>query len=235
MARAGSRLVVHWLTAKKPIRIVAAILLSAAGLYWDVFLRHGDPSLNIYTIARCLPEFTLGICCYELCNRWRPGTRLAVFLSSSSVLAFIASLAFVPIKAWRDLACVLSFCIFIPSVIHLRGPFVQGFNRLFGYLGEISYSIYLVHPVVLLAFTNQFAPMVKRSTLPNPAATALIYSLTTLLVISAAALSYRFIELPTRTFFKRFGRRPMRHSIPAQPIPAAIVITSPGKDSASNG
>ncbi|HEY2081963.1 MAG TPA: acyltransferase [Verrucomicrobiae bacterium] len=225
---------IHWIRAEKPWRIGAALLFSAFALYSVVFFRPGYQMLDVHTFSRCLPEFILGICYYEICNRWRPGARLATAVGAGAFLCAIASLLFVPVKAWRDLACVLSFSIVIPTATCLRGPFVRGFNLLFGYLGEISYSIYLVHPLLLLCFTRQIMPLVARSGLSHTAATALVYSLTTALLILLSGLSYRYIELPARSFFKRATQRPAANSTPAKAIPADIVL-APAMDESAPG
>jgi peptidoglycan/LPS O-acetylase OafA/YrhL len=224
-------LLLRVLTAQKPWRLALAIVLSAATLYWDVFIRNGLHSLNIYTVIRCLPEFTLGICCYEICNRWPPSLRLAASLCGASILALIGALTLVPVEAWRDLMCAGSFCVFIPCAIHLRGPFVRGFHSAFGFLGEISYSVYMVHPVILIGFTGQFLPFMAKTSLSHASVTVVVYAMTTLLVIVMSILSYRYIELPARAFFKRFAQRPRSNTIPTTPAPADVLLTSASNDS----
>lgn len=225
---------IRWIRAEKPWRIAAALLFSAISLYVVVFIRTRFQSLDVHTFARCLPEFIFGVCAYEICHRWRPNAPRAAMLGAGASLAVIASLVFVPVKGWRDLACVLAFSVLIPAASCLRGPFVRGFNLLFGYLGEISYSIYLVHPVLLLAFTAQIMPLIGRSSLSHTAATMLVYSLTTSLLVLLSALSYRYIELPTRSFFKRATQRPIANPALAKAVSPNIVFAPVMDDSSSN-
>ena len=66
-------------------------------------------------------------------------------------------------------------------------------------LGRISYSLYLIHPVVLLATVY-----LLRDRLPLPAAVALVPPLS----LVAAALLHRWVEAPSMALGRRFARVP---------------------------
>jgi peptidoglycan/LPS O-acetylase OafA/YrhL len=194
-------LLIHSITSKKPWRIGVAFLLSALALYWAIIL--GSHSFNTHSIKRCLPEFIFGICCYEACQYWQISTRTATWLALGSVLSMFVSLFVVPVGIWGSFGCVLSFCVLIPAAVHLHGPFVRLFKFLFGHLGDISYSVYLIHPLVLLAVTPLLVSAGTGLGASPFAGTMIVYWGSTLLVILLASLSYWYLELPARSFVKR--------------------------------
>ncbi len=217
---------IHFLTAQKPWRIAVAMLGSTLWLFYVVIFHLNGHNLDVHSVAlRCLPEFTLGICCYQISKRWPPGNRLAVLLSIASFATIVMALVLMPEEGARDLVCTFSFCLLIPSSVYLRGTFVRLFNLLFGYLGEISYSIYWVHPMWLLAATPLLIRTVAHWGVTGSWATALVYAMMIPLVIGSSALSYHFIELPTRSFFKRLSRRPAPDRPPASATPGELAMT----------
>lgn len=88
-------------------------------------------------------------------------------------------------------------------------------SRLLSYLGKISYSLYLMHPVVMYILLYQVAtnPQSALHAWPLPAVLALVYALTILL----SHFSWRYIEQPTQQFGKRLIER-MRQ-LPASATP----------------
>ncbi len=230
VAYAFAPFLIRWIASGKSWRIPVAFVFSLVGLLWVIFIRMG--SFNIYSSLRCLPEFTFGICCYEFCRRRPLSNRVAAFLFAAGILLPMASLAFVPGERPSDLVCVLSFCLLISAAVHLRGAFVRGFSLLFGYLGEISYSLYLTHPIVMAAFTPPLIKLLGPGL--SPGVTLTVYLMTTSLLILFASLSYRYVELPARAFFKRRTRRHEITPAPTSPTGAELAYAPAMDDSSRN-
>ena len=217
---------IRWLSAGKPWRIGFAFLGAAAWLCWQVLYCVWPLGLDIYSVtARCLPEFIMGICCYQICSQWPLRPRAAAVLFGLSFFTCVVAVVTIPSHGPRDLLCAFSFCGLIPSAIFLRGIFVRIFHGAFGYIGEISYSIYLVHPVLMLAVTPALIQLAHREGLSPFATTATTYLAMLLLLLGCSALSHRFIELPTRAFFKRFMHRP--DNTPRPGVLAPVIEKNP--------
>jgi peptidoglycan/LPS O-acetylase OafA/YrhL len=202
-----------WTVSRKSRTIGIAFFFVSLGLYW---ICNRGASFNNPSVVRCLPEFTLGIFCYEICNRWQMTSRLAAWLSIGAVFSIVASIACLPVVKWGDFGCVLSFCVLIPAAINIRGSYVRLFSLCFGYLGEISYSLYLLHPLVLFGITSFAIVAVRRLGLSQLSSMLIVYLVTTLPLILLASLSYRYVELPARSFFKRGLRQSKSHPAPAE-------------------
>jgi peptidoglycan/LPS O-acetylase OafA/YrhL len=211
----------HWITAEKPWTIAIAFLISLLELYWVVFVY--AQTLSVHSFVRCLPEFTFGICVYQVCRRWPLSGRSAGWLSIASVLSLCLLLGFIPSDKWGDLGCALSFCIMIPAAAHLRGRFVRVFSLLFGYLGDISYSLYLIHSLLILALQPLWHKLVPWLGTSHLVQGLTIYFVTTTLLVLIASLSYRYVELPARNFFKRAQRRPTVNLTPPTAVPKSIL------------
>lgn len=119
---------------------------------------------------------------------------------------------------------VLPDPIVIPifAVLILHGAYVEGSvkrilnNRLFTYLGDISYSIYMVHiPIIITLF---LVSVISANGAPAPEETAgevapnflmnwvgaIVFLL---IVIGIASLTYRWIEKPARRKLKRASKQ----------------------------
>lgn len=90
-----------------------------------------------------------------------------------------------------DVTAYLTFAIFL----HYK-PNV----RLSSYLGKISYSIYLFHPVIGFYFIGHFLPLLGIH--------QIVYAiiLTCLIVILSSAVIYRYVELPMIKFGHRLAK-----------------------------
>ena len=74
-------------------------------------------------------------------------------------------------------------------------------HRIPMWLGRISYSLYLVHAVVLLSFVHLLYGKVPL---------ALIWTMTVVVSLALATLAYRYVELPGIALGKRLTRRSRR-------------------------
>jgi len=110
--------------------------------------------------------------------------------------------------SWRRRAVLYG----IPALLILYG--VVSAERQYGlsfpkpllWIGDISYSIYLTHILVLASMGRLWAKVRQDGMLDNIA--ALLLMLTT--VILAGALSYRFFEKPMQEFFSGLRMKSVR-------------------------
>ena len=155
-----------------------------------------------YGFVRCFFGFLFGMLLYEL-YRVGWGRR---YLNKDSV--WILTMALVVI------AMAVSIPDFIPIIIFAAiilvsvyaegiGKHILSFKPL-TYLGDISYSLYLMHLPIMFFLFNYLKrfPQIK---LENPDwGTAWLYALTYLaIVIFVSTLTYRFIEVPMRQKINR--------------------------------
>ncbi len=182
-----------------------------------------------YGILRCLVGFFLGVLARELIFPAVSRLRLVGTVAGGlEVAALIAALGFALATSAdrRSLAAPLVFLL--PLVVFaLEGGFVSRMLRgpLFAWLGRLSYSIYMVHAVLLyLAFTaakklgGHFGMELTRRMdgagfggvvldLGSPWATAFAGLAFLAMVLAAAELLHRRIEVPGRRLVMRLWDR----------------------------
>ena len=208
-------LVVAVLVAGPARGLAAALALMVGGVVLDDRAGH---SPDYFQTLFYVPAFVGGI---VLARRRAPVLRrFAALAGPARGLLLAAGVALYTYPSWvggtwfrgasSDIAqlaaitaggCVLIVCA-LGSV--RAGAFLR--RRIPQFLGRISYSLYLLHPVVLLALLH-----LAREGMPVAAIIALMWAI----CIPLAALCYRWVELPGIALGKRIaraldGRRPLR-------------------------
>ena len=98
-------------------------------------------------------------------------------------------------------------------------------NRVFGYLGERSYSLYLLHPVVILRLKEPLqAAYAWLTPLLGPWAFFVCALLLLLPLLAATEAAYRLIEVPGIRWGRRVNRR-LRTPVTAEEGGAPMVPT----------
>lgn len=158
-----------------------------------------------FGIVRIFFEFALGVFLYLACLRLMLPSGLA------TVLAAVAALLFVLLAHFgaMDLALIL----LAGAIIFLLGQMARGERptpmraKLFVYLGEISYSTYMIHLMAELVFVGLAARVlgVPRDALPPYMIVLLIA-----LILAGSIASFHLIEVPARNAIRRLihERRP---------------------------
>ena len=213
---------VCFLAPSRRVRLAASVLLAAGGAFVLArFSRYGMRETFDWGIFRCLYGFFVGVLTYEL---WKTG--IAKYLGGALaevpvLIAVIAFLTFVPGNfAWEYFATPL----FAVAVLVFAGE--QGLvsliltSRPAAALGRWSYSIYMVHTLVLaLLFSGLHAAQIlfyRHWLIDVPDGNVIIdlgfkYSASGLLlaylvaVVALAALTWRLIERPGQRFFNRLA------------------------------
>jgi peptidoglycan/LPS O-acetylase OafA/YrhL len=189
----------RWRTVALPLFLTAALLAALiAALIWrgvqdtDVT---GTPGM-----VRMLFEFASGCLLFRaVANGLKPLPKLA---DAGAVSMLLVSLL------WQDVIFLAlpAIALIILSAAQNEGPIARALSmRPVVILGEISFSLYMVHWMIL----NVANWMIRNLEL-NSAETAILNATLLLTVIGTSVLSYRLIELPARSW----GRSIIRKSRP---------------------
>lgn len=186
-------LIVHY---RKNIALInlALIIVVFAYLASTYYMRTTDLG-----ILRCIYGFAVGGLIFMAWNKYKIKMRyrywcLGEITTFSLVLAFVTYAKYLNIQVLAPLV-MGAFLFFIA---YQKGIISQLLTNLVCYiLGRISFSIYLVHPIVI--------PLVKKGFATEPPDFALFVYLLTVLVLSAA--TYTFIEKPFRSLGNRIARK----------------------------
>ncbi|HEY3729884.1 MAG TPA: acyltransferase [Steroidobacteraceae bacterium] len=169
-----------------------------------VFVVHGGQLAEVNTdgALRIVPEFIGGYAVYRIVND-RPRRRRGLALICAA-LAGLATVLLMP----AALPLLLPAVLLMMAGLYDGGRWVDSLfgNRVIVWLGEISYSIYMLHVFVLIA-ANQ---LVRRLGLaPSTPHALLILGSECAVAMAAGALGYYLLECPARARLTRilFSRR----------------------------
>lgn len=188
-------------------RISAAIFpvtyISFAGLalvsmngYWGPM----DVGVGFLAIVRCLCEYGLGMVGYILTIKYQ--YKLTPVISESIlVCALVISCVALNLRGY-DLVAIAAFAFIIPSLSKSNG-YVSRFlsQRALVYLGEISYSIYLVHYPLCRQLV--FIP----TWIHNKLGVLDVNSIALIMTILLSIFTYHLVEVPCRNLIKKISFR----------------------------
>jgi peptidoglycan/LPS O-acetylase OafA/YrhL len=151
-------------------------------------------------VVRALPEFAFGVGLYAfrgLAARMPAPRRVLGLLLAIFTVGCLS-------QAPMPLLMVLVFAIAVTGVACDMGPSMDGRLAKVAVFGRMSYSIYMIHPVVLTIMLS----FVGQRWLHLDGVWANIWSLLAMGVTFVASyLSFRFVEDPARRFLSGAGRR----------------------------
>lgn len=195
------------------VRIVAFGVLAVGGYLvtcWATIGRHDcfvagrcfDVTYD-FGIARCISAFFLGGL------TWYAGRRLITvserqreWLQWGALAALAVVFTFADQVPLLTFTCPPLFAVLVYSLATDKGPLARVLNRpVFQLLGERSYSIYMMHPIVL----TLIAPVQKK--LPGAAASGVLMCVYVLVTVWVAGYTYRLVEAPCRDYFNRVAGR----------------------------
>jgi peptidoglycan/LPS O-acetylase OafA/YrhL len=169
------------------------------------------------TLLRCLPEFILGTLLY---CAYRSGFGAAVlkldYVATGIVAATIVSLHL----GGPDFLTVILFAGLILAAVSNSGAFAQAINVApLVWLGDISYSLYLIHGFVQFLATKLLESfgLFDRS---NLSTTLSLVSMTVMVAVCliSAAITYFSVEIAWRKYLRNFlGSTPDQARSPATP------------------
>ena len=195
-------------------------LVGAAGLtaaaFWGRVLRW-------YSIVR-LPEFLVGVCVcrlYMLQNleareRWIPRIKWAAALSLALVLVVMVVDPF-PLMFTNQAVLTLPFAAILWFLAYDRGTLARWMAApILVLLGEASYSLYLIHPIV-----KQVVLIGGRHLLHLEPSSYFLTACTIVFSILASIAIFKGIERPARrAIVARFAPLPTRPVVEQEPAPS---------------
>jgi len=156
------------------------------------------------TLTRIGSEFVVGCLLWNLYRDWQGrgarGFDVAAGFACVGTVAISASGA----PALLDAALVGLFALLVLALALAQGP-VSGLfrGRAMVYLGEVSYSIYLIHTVLLLVMGQALQRVVPDAGSASPVLVASVYAAFVAASLFAGHLLYRFVEEPARSYLRR--------------------------------
>jgi peptidoglycan/LPS O-acetylase OafA/YrhL len=177
--------------------LLLAVLVGLAYCTGDYFNQWNGP----YAILRCLTEFLVGSLLYSV---YQSGLFAPALASDSALLAVALLLGALLHIAAPDLGIIALFPLLILTAVRNTGHCARLLNsRPLLWLGDISYSLYLLHWFVLFLVTEvvRRLPGINFATLPLGTSLVLM---TTMIGVSLAlaTLSFRFIEVTGRGWLR---------------------------------
>ena len=162
---------------------------------------------GIAAILRCLPEFLIGALLY---SAFRSGVLATVLATDAALVIEILLLSALLHVAAPDFSIIPLFALLILTAVCNRGRLAPLLNSApLLWLGNISYSVYLLHWFVLFVTTEAVTavPGTDPAKLPTPVSLALVAAMLTI-SLALATLSYRFVEVAGRRWLRaRLGVR----------------------------
>ena len=190
-----------------PISVVAAVSgIAIVGLFSPTYVG----ATVQYGLPRGLAGFFTGVLVYQLRGGWRPRvTTGGEILTMAAVILFVS---WAGAASWAPLFTPLVFGIVVFVFASESGGLSALLSTRFALaLGAWSYSIYMVHMLVISAFkvvasqSNMFATHIEGTTTLFRARWPWVADLLLLLylaiVVAVSAITFRLIEVPAREFF----------------------------------
>jgi peptidoglycan/LPS O-acetylase OafA/YrhL len=181
------------------------IITLIASLLLIIFTRNNlDNIIGIPSIARCGLECLLGVITYKIYRRQQAQKFLNTNLLTIIATVWIALIMHnwsEELRGFHDWAILPAFSLLILSISHQSNSLgMKTMNSpLLLYLGTISYSVYMVH-WVLIAIVKAFWFGIEQDLTKTQSILAL--GLFIPIVILTASLTYRFVEVPLRQYLK---------------------------------
>jgi peptidoglycan/LPS O-acetylase OafA/YrhL len=183
--------------------IFMTALLFAAIIAFSFRLLNADSlgaDIEKIGLIRCILEFSLGICIYLLYRSKRVISRaVASILMLVGVLLLFAAI-YLGIRDYFIIPAA-SFLFIYGSLFSYRALIYIFSNRFVIYIGEISYSTYLIHYLIKEWFKMLFLTSSEQGSL-------LWICGYLIAVLVASIVLYKIIECPSRNWIGSFGKRP---------------------------
>ena len=191
-----------------------SVLLAIAGLVvalvlawvFTRFFATNPKGYSLRSIFRIAPVFMFGIIAFyviPIADRWKNKRAIGAALLASVPVQFYAIVSFADRFSGTYWQGLMFGCLLIGLYLLPIKPLVNGATRR---LGDISYSVYLVHsPIIVLLFP--FYRHLQHLTLSPIEAYGVALGVTLLCVIPASILTFNRWENWTNEWGKRFASR----------------------------
>jgi peptidoglycan/LPS O-acetylase OafA/YrhL len=164
---------------------------------------------NNMSFSHNLPIFAIGIACYFAYKHYIPKVPRQFRAITSALLFISSSVIFYALISWKisaidgalpatirpSLGCWQGFAFSLLLLSLALFPTRLIVNRWTRFYGKISYSLYLVYPVLLIPLVPTFV-YICHSSLPIMISFGICLILSLLVSTPAAMFTYRFVESP---------------------------------------
>lgn len=203
----------------RALRIPAMLAGIAAGcVVLDYAMAQHGGSLDLtydWGTVRALVGFLCGRLIYEIARRDLFDTPLHYSIAQVVGFALFAGLL---TQGWYDLWVYPILMIVVFGLRYNGGPAGVILSRKpIVWLGEVSYSIYMVHYVIYIIFARvggivaeRGIPFVSDLFAPDLTASLIRFGIMVVLTIIISHFTYKWIEVPFRNSFKQVGDRLIR-------------------------
>ncbi len=204
LAFPGFLLFTQWPRSPKGPLVLVCLLFAAYNVLLlvrsDPIDVHGTPGMLRMTV-----EFAAGCLLYRACEIGLP--RLPAVFDAGAAVCLLLTFLFPRLNAFA----LLGFALMVLLAGQQRGPLASFLSlSQIVYLGEISYSVYLIHwPLIQLSNWFFFDSALK---LIGAKAAVQASILGVIFVLSV--VSHRWIELPARAWGRRLARSPLTRVVP---------------------
>jgi peptidoglycan/LPS O-acetylase OafA/YrhL len=181
------------------ILAVIAVTILSIMVYWK-----GNLDITFdYGWIRCVTEFSLGAVLYQMYQKGLGENTLSKSVSFFLALIFIVLIFHF---SWNDLFIIPVFCLLLLATAYNNGAIKTILEtRIFKYLGDISYSIYMMHGVWFMVFWYCLPYLrsdygIDKLTLGMKVIFVTLFLNLTLL---SAHFTYQFVEIKSRKLLKK--------------------------------
>lgn len=192
---------------KHILKIAVCVCFFWLACKYGIYLFYGKcVAYRFFAVTRfdCMMIGAIGAILYYRKNRAFCGL---FFSKTVSIIAWALLLTsefygdYIPAPIRIQYVAVLSLCVIMSQLS--EKPFLINLeNRIFDFIGKISYGLYVIHPILIFVFSRLYSRL--NVTWPELEQRIFIYVFITLITIAIAYVSYRFYEKPFLNFKLRF-------------------------------
>jgi peptidoglycan/LPS O-acetylase OafA/YrhL len=202
--------------AQRHFRTVAAVpvLVLNVGIFIVLSLHYGSADITVgVAFVRCLVGFLTGSCIYSIYLTRRDPKPIGM-INNAALLAIFAGLTFLP-SPFTDIFAFIGFCTLLYASCTNTNARDWLRHPLLVRIGDISYSIYLWHTLLLHVFAKVIMKLKAGQTWSDAEQVgyfivALVFFEVCILLL--AHLSYKLFELPMRNFINAKVAAPKREA-----------------------
>lgn len=194
--------------------VVASIFVTYAA--HSALADHYEHTVSLYrynwayfSFAANLCFFALGLYAYRIARDIDRTSRAMRWGVPAFAAALLGILLFArPHSAWEADLILWGFGFAALTVWQSTWPSRWNANRIFEHVGERSYSVYLLHPVVIVLLKNPLQAVYKTLTPEiGPYAYFVCAALVLLALLALAEATYRLIEVPAIRYGQKINSR----------------------------